>query len=379
LNQDIATLQYTTNTDAVQKQQKLQQEVTAKENMIQSLNQQMLSMTADVDNKNKAILEKEQKVKAQQSLMADNLRLLDSLKKEVKTLRARAETGNADINRLDTEINRLKAVNLEKERTIMDQQAILSANTSGMDAVRLQNDLDNERSKHKHTIEPLSGDVQRAEAQLQQVKQQTNQVWEHAKSKMKEIEEMYQQQINDLGNSMEDSELQRLRDLLKDVQKENARHVANRRQAWKKLLNKKEAEIEALEKQIRAADSTEWDLKRELTYHKKTGKHPNSPTGEELQDNLFKGTPAERQEQVKLYSDRNQELVSQIEFLQEERDILKAKVTEWEVDQAMMDQGRIQDEEGPDMDDDQEDDPMDGSKPAKKSRKIKKLRGGRRA
>jgi molecular chaperone GrpE (heat shock protein) len=70
LNQDIATLQYTTNTDAVQKQQKLQQEVTAKENMIQSLNQQMLSMTADVDNKNKAILEKEQKVKAQQSLMA---------------------------------------------------------------------------------------------------------------------------------------------------------------------------------------------------------------------------------------------------------------------------------------------------------------------
>jgi hypothetical protein len=108
-------------------------------------------MTADVDNKNKAILEKEQKVKAQQSLMADNLRLLDSLKKEVKTLRARAETGNADINRLDTEINRLKAVNLEKERTIMDQQAILSANTSGMDAVRLQNDLDNERSKHEHT------------------------------------------------------------------------------------------------------------------------------------------------------------------------------------------------------------------------------------
>jgi chromosome segregation ATPase len=187
-------------------------------------------MTADIENKNKAILEKKQKVKAQQSLMADNLRLLDSLKKEVKTIQARAETGNVDINRLDTEINRLKAVNLEKERTTMDQQAILSADTSGMEAVRLQNELDNERSKHKHTIETLSGDVQRAETQLQQVKQQTNQVWEHARSKMKEMEEVYQQQINDLKNSMEDSELQRLRDLLKDVQKENARHVANGRQ-----------------------------------------------------------------------------------------------------------------------------------------------------
>jgi hypothetical protein len=45
----------------------------------------------------------------------------------------------------------------------------------------------------------------------------------------------------------------------------------------------------------------------------------------------------------------------------------------------MVDRGRIQDEEGPDMDDDQDDDPMDGSKPAKKGRKIKKLRGGKRA
>jgi hypothetical protein len=118
-------------------------------------------------------------------------------------------------------------------------------------------------------------------------------------------------------------------------------------------------------------------LTQKLTYHKKTGKHPNSPTEEELQDDLFKGTPAERQEQVKLYSDKNQELVSQIEFLQEERDILKAKVTDWEMGQAMVDQGRIQDEEEPD--EGQEDDPMDGSIPAKKGRKIEKLRGGKRA
>jgi chromosome segregation ATPase len=305
------------------------------QNHSKSLFQQLSTMGQQLGDKNVSLNERRSKIKAAETRIANEIRNFDSLTKEVQNLQASEAHKITELKRLNAEIDRLNTEVVEKKNTILDLQQTISTGSSDMEAVRLQKELDDEHEKHKRTVDSLNSSIRHGEALLEKEKEQRTKDLEFRKPKVKEMEDAHRQEVNDLENSYGASESRKLGFALEGAKAVNAELMANGKETWKKLLKKKEAEIEEGKKQIRAAKKTEYSLGVKIRYFNRTSNKKLEPMEEEVVDDLFEQPREEIEAELMEQVARIAELEKDNQQLQNDYDAIKAKYEDVEMDKAM--------------------------------------------
>ena len=179
LNQDIAARD--------QEIKNLNTQLTGEQNHLKRLFQQLSNSQQQLSDKYVSLNERQWKIKTAETHIANDIRKVDSLTKEVQYLRASEAHKNTELKRLNTGIDRQNAEVVVNKQSILDLQQTISTGSSDIEAVRLQKELDDKQAEHKRTVDSLNSSIRRGEALLEQDKARRKSDKEYREGKVEEM------------------------------------------------------------------------------------------------------------------------------------------------------------------------------------------------